>query len=403
MYWIGLREGDVHWNISSPGWAKHAWSSVFAPWNAGATIFVYDYQRFDAKRVLETIVTLRRDDALRAADRLAHADRRGPRRSYDVALREVVGAGEPLNPEVIERVQARVGPNDSRWLRPDRDDRAGRQLAGPAGATGLDGPAACRVIASCCSMPTARRPTKARSRFRSPTAGGGEIATGTHGRLPRRRVARPAARWPAATTAPATSPMRDADGYITYVGRADDVFKSSDYRISPFELESALIEHPLVAEAAVVPSPDAMRLSVPKAFCVLRGDATPSREVALEIFRFVRERLPAYKRVRRLEFASCRRRSPGRSAASSCARSSSAGTRLASAGRPSSARTSSRSFERAGQQWSHRSRRRTIRGGRSRRGRWPATWRQEPRDLGQHARGLLPMWDVPAPIEDHRP
>jgi acetyl-CoA synthetase len=95
---------------------------------------------------------------------------------------------------------------------------------------------------------------------------------------------------------------RDADGYITYVGRADDVFKSSDYRISPFEIESALIEHPLVAEAAVVPSPDAMRLSVPKAFCVLRGDATPSREVALEIFRFVRQRLPGYKRVRRLEF-----------------------------------------------------------------------------------------------------
>ena len=97
--------------------------------------------------------------------------------------------------------------------------------------------------------------------------------------------------------------MRDADGYITYVGRADDVFKSSDYRISPFEIESAMIEHPLVAEAAVVPSPDPMRLSVPKAFCVLRGDATPSRDVALDIFRFVRERLPAYKRVRRLEFA----------------------------------------------------------------------------------------------------
>ena len=96
--------------------------------------------------------------------------------------------------------------------------------------------------------------------------------------------------------------VRDADGYITYVGRADDVFKSSDYRISPFEIESALIEHPLVAEAAVVPSPDELRLSVPKAFCVLRGDATPSRDVALEVFRFVRERLPAYKRVRRLEF-----------------------------------------------------------------------------------------------------
>jgi acetyl-CoA synthetase len=96
---------------------------------------------------------------------------------------------------------------------------------------------------------------------------------------------------------------RDADGYITFVGRADDVFKSSDYRISPFELESALIEHPFVAEAAVVPSPDAMRLSVPKAYVALRAGAEPTRETALEIFRFVRERLPGYKRVRRIEFA----------------------------------------------------------------------------------------------------
>ena len=121
--------------------------------------------------------------------------------------------------------------------------------------------------------------------------------------------------WPATWTTLASSALsgdyyrtgdvahRDDDGYITYVGRADDVFKSSDYRISPFEVESALIEHPLVAEAAVIPSPDAMRLSVPKAFCVLRGDAKPSRDVALEIFRFVRDRLPAYMRVRRVEFA----------------------------------------------------------------------------------------------------
>jgi len=97
--------------------------------------------------------------------------------------------------------------------------------------------------------------------------------------------------------------QRDGDGYITYVGRADDVFKSSDYRISPFELESTLVEHPLVAEAAVVPSPDPLRLAVPKAFCVLRGGAPTTRETALELFRFIARRLPPYKRVRRLEFA----------------------------------------------------------------------------------------------------
>ncbi len=95
----------------------------------------------------------------------------------------------------------------------------------------------------------------------------------------------------------------DGDGYITYVGRADDVFKASDYRISPFELESALIEHPAVAEAAVVPSPDALRLAVPKAYLVLRAGAEANRELALSIFRHVRQSLAPYKRVRRIEFS----------------------------------------------------------------------------------------------------
>jgi len=95
---------------------------------------------------------------------------------------------------------------------------------------------------------------------------------------------------------------RDADGYYTYVGRTDDVFKSSDYRISPFELESALIEHNAVAEAAVVPSPDALRLSVPKAFINLRKGYQPTAELAADIFGFTRRLLAPYKRVRRLEF-----------------------------------------------------------------------------------------------------
>jgi acetyl-CoA synthetase len=95
----------------------------------------------------------------------------------------------------------------------------------------------------------------------------------------------------------------DDDGYITYVGRTDDVFKSSDYRISPFELESVLIEHPAVAEAAVVPAPDPIRLSVPKAYVVLAEGHSPSAELAGEILGFCREHLAPYKRVRRLEFA----------------------------------------------------------------------------------------------------
>jgi acetyl-CoA synthetase len=95
----------------------------------------------------------------------------------------------------------------------------------------------------------------------------------------------------------------DDDGYLTYVGRADDVFKSSDYRISPFELESILIEHSAVAEAAVVPSPDPLRLAVPKAFLALAPGQKPDRATALSIFRHCRSALASFKRVRRLEFA----------------------------------------------------------------------------------------------------
>ena len=96
---------------------------------------------------------------------------------------------------------------------------------------------------------------------------------------------------------------RDDDGYLTYIGRTDDVFKASDYRISPFELESVLIEHEAVAEAAVVPSPDPVRLAVPKAYVTLVAGAEPSAETALSILAYARGRLAPYKRVRRLEFS----------------------------------------------------------------------------------------------------
>src|SRR3954452_22804361 len=95
----------------------------------------------------------------------------------------------------------------------------------------------------------------------------------------------------------------DDDGYVTYIGRTDDVFKASDYKISPFELESVLIEHPAVAEAAVVPAPDQIRLAVPKAYIVLAEGQQPSAELAGQILAFCREHLAPYKRMRRLEFA----------------------------------------------------------------------------------------------------
>ena len=295
MYWLGVREGDVHWNISSPGWAKHAWSSTFAPWNAGATVFAYQYERFEPTRVLDVlaasgVTTL---CAPPTVWRMLVGEDLG---RWQVSLREAVSAGEPLNPEVIERVRqawglivrdgygqtettAQIGNPPGQPVKPGS---MGRPLPGyrvalldEEGRDTDEGEIALPLDPPPLGLMDGYLDDESRA---SEAFRGGWYHTGD--------VAR-----------------RDPDGYITYVGRADDVFKSSDYRISPFEIESALVEHPSVAEAAVVPAPDAVRLTVPKAFVALRPGVTAGRDAALALFRFVRERLAPYQRVRRLEFA----------------------------------------------------------------------------------------------------
>ena len=296
MYWIGLQPGDVHLNISSPGWAKHAWSCVFAPWNAGATVLIYNFARFDAAAMLDVMVRagVTTFCAPPTVWRMLVQSELG---GHDLALREVVAAGEPLNPEIIEQIQrawgltvrdgygqtettAQIGnpPGQSIKL-----GSMGRPLPGyvislvdpVTDEVGTDGEVCIEL---------ARRPTGLMAGYRDDPE---RTAEATRGGFYR--------------TGDVASV--DDDGYITYVGRADDVFKASDYRISPFELESVLIEHPAVAEAAVVPSPDPIRLAVPKAFVVLSAGREPDRETALDILRYTRERLAPYKRIRRLEFA----------------------------------------------------------------------------------------------------
>jgi acetyl-CoA synthetase len=105
---------------------------------------------------------------------------------------------------------------------------------------------------------------------------------------------------------------RDQDGYYWYVGRTDDVFKSSDYRISPFELESVLLEHAAVAEAAVVPSPDPIRGVVPKAFIVVKPSYAPTADLAADVFAFLRGRIAPFRRIRRVEFAELPKTSSGK-------------------------------------------------------------------------------------------
>ncbi|WP_244816898.1 AMP-binding protein [Caballeronia sp. Lep1P3] len=295
MYWIGLQPGDVHWNISSPGWAKHAWSCVFAPWNAQACVFIYNFSRFDAARTLDALVE-HEVTMLCAPPTVWRMLVQEPLASYRVRLREIVGAGEPLNPEVVERVQAA-------WGVPIRDGygqtETTAQIANSPGQ---------RLVPGSMGRPLPGYRVALLDPEGRP-ADEGEIALVLD--PPPLGLMTGYADNPAATenamrggfyrTSDVAS--RAADGYFTYVGRADDVFKSSDYRLSPFELESVLIEHEAIAEAAVVPSPDPLRLSVPKAFVTLRHGFTIGPELARSVFAFSRERLAPYKRIRRLEFA----------------------------------------------------------------------------------------------------
>ncbi|MFZ1413677.1 MAG: AMP-binding protein [Defluviicoccus sp.] len=295
MYWIGLREGDIHLNISSPGWAKHAWSCVFAPWNAGATVFIYNFSRFNAKAMLETVARCA-VTTLCAPPTVWRMLIQEDLSAYPVNLREVIGAGEPLNPEILEQVHkgwnltlrdgygqtettAQIGNSPGQKLKPGS---MGRPMPGyTIGLLDSDGkPAEEGEI----SIKLDPRPVGLMMGYKDDPEKTREVSAGGWYRT-------------------GDVALCDADGYITYVGRADDVFKASDYRISPFELESVLIEHEAVAEAAVVPSPDPVRLAVPKAVITLVQGRTPSAELAEDILRFTRERLAPYKRIRRLEFA----------------------------------------------------------------------------------------------------
>ncbi|BCJ36108.1 acetyl-CoA synthetase [Actinocatenispora thailandica] len=300
MYWLGLQPGDVHLNISSPGWAKHAWSNLFAPWNAGATVLVYNYQRFDPAALMGVL----RDAAVTTFcapptvwRMLIQADLSAAR----LSLREVASAGEPLNPEVIEQVRRgwgltiRDGYGQTETTcqignppgAPLKLGSMGRPL--PGYRIMLVDPATDAVVTDpgvegeiCIDLD--HRPVALMTGYRDDPERGAEAMRG--------------ARYHTGDVA-----SRDADGYLTYVGRADDVFKASDYKISPFELESVLLEHPAVAEAAVVPGPDPVRLAVPKAYVVLAAGAAPDAATARDILRYAREHLAPYKRVRRLEFA----------------------------------------------------------------------------------------------------
>jgi acetyl-CoA synthetase len=296
LYWTGLQPGDRHWNISSPGWAKHAWSSFFAPWNAEATVFIFNFARFNARAVLDALVR-HQVTTLCAPPTVWRMLVLEPLSQYRVGLREALSAGEPLNPEVIDQVQkawgltirdgygqtettAQIGNSPGQTVKPGS---MGRALPGydivlldPEGRVSV-------TEGEVCLRLDAARPLGLTEGYSDDEAS--TSAAMRDGFYHTGDIA-----------------VRDADAYFTFVGRADDLFKASDYRLSPFELESVLIEFPAVAEAAVIPSPDPLRHAVPKAFVTLASGFAPSRALASEILAHCRDRLAPYKRIRRIEF-----------------------------------------------------------------------------------------------------
>ena len=295
MYWIGVQPGDVHLTIASPGWAKHAWSCVFAPFLAQATVFIFNYARFDAASLLTQ---------LRAASvttfcapptvwrMLIQADLSGG----PGALRELLAAGEPLNAEVITQVQ-------QHWGLTVRDGFGQTETTAQVGNTPGQ-----PVRPGAMGRPLPGIPVVLIDPLTDQPANEGELCLDLSGRPPALMTgyqgdpalaaqAMAGGRYHTGDVA-----RRGPDGCITYIGRTDDVFKASDYKVSPFELESVLIEHPAVTEAAVVPAPDPLRLAVPKAYVTLAAGWEPTEQTARVILQHARERLAPYLRVRRLEF-----------------------------------------------------------------------------------------------------
>jgi acetyl-CoA synthetase len=290
---LGLQPGDVHLNISSPGWAQHAWSCMFAPWNAGATVFVVNQPRFDAKGLLATIARCG-VTTLCAPPTVWRLFIQEKLASHKVSLREVCGAGEPLNPEVIDQVR-------NAWGLTIRDGY------GQTETTALAGNSPGQKV----KVGSMGRPLPG-YRVQITDGDGHETKEGEVSLL--LGANRPAGLMQGYQGEDGTLSGADGDlyrsgdvvfaddeGYLTFVGRSDDVFKSSDYRISPFELESILLEHEAVAEAAVVPCPDPIRLAIPKAYVLLVSGVACSPATALSIFEHLHVRLAPFKRIRRIE------------------------------------------------------------------------------------------------------
>jgi acyl-coenzyme A synthetase/AMP-(fatty) acid ligase len=299
-YWLDLKPTDLHWNLSDTGWAKAAYSNLFGPWIMGAAMFTFDGRgRFDARQTLELLerYPISTFCAPPTAYRLLVLE--NLRHYHLAALRHCIGAGEPLNPEVIEAWQRGTG-----------------QII-------RDGYGQTETVILVANFPPL--PVKPGS-MGKPSPGltigivdddGREVPAGIEGDIavkltPIRPVGLFKEYWrnPEATSncirgewyITGDRAIRDADGYFWFIGRADDVIISAGYRIGPFEVESALVEHRSVAEAAVVASPDQLRGEIVKAFVILAPGHQPSEQLMQDLQEHVKRVTAPYKYPREIEF-----------------------------------------------------------------------------------------------------
>ena len=295
LYWIGLEPGDVHLNVSSPGWAKHAWSNFFAPWLAEATIFLYNFTKFDPAALMRAMG----DDGVSsfcAPPTVWRMLIKADLSQLSNPPEKLISAGEPLNAEVIEQVQRAWGATIRDGFGQTETtlqvaNTPGRPVKFGAMGTPLPGYDVVLIDPS-----TDEEADEGELCLRLDPRPVG-LMKGYYGDAEKNSEVFRNGLYHTGDVA-----SRDASGVFTYVGRSDDVFKSSDYKISPFELESVLVEHPAVVEAAIVPTPDEIRLAVPKAFVTLAAGWQPGEETATAVLQHCLDRLPPYKRIRRIEF-----------------------------------------------------------------------------------------------------
>ncbi|WP_430612414.1 acyl-CoA synthetase [Flavobacterium sp. JP2137] len=299
--WIGINNDDIHYNISQPGWAKFAWSSVFAPWNVGATVFAHHTMaRFDAAKTLQ-LIEKHQITTLCAPPTVLRLFIQEDLQSYRFKFRQCVAAGEPLNPEIIEQWKAGTGMLIRDGFGQTESTCMIANLPGAAVKMGSMGKPTFLYEVIIADDQGVELPNNEEGNICIKTTEArlnGLFKGYLYDKERERQVFRNGVYFTG------DKAYRDQEGYVWFIGRDDDVIKSSDYRIGPFEVESALLEHHLVLESAVVASPHDVKGFEVKAFVVLSDRSLGSKDIADELFAYSRAHIAPYKMPRLIEFVS---------------------------------------------------------------------------------------------------